>query len=287
MNKDIFKKAVESITADHELIDRTKVRIKNETAIKFPAWGRRFIASGAFMAVLMIGVLVYNKLPLYEHGKTTENPDIPASDALLPEIKNNYIAFNAAEYNPVKCPAPGIPQSYQELKNQSSAVLVVTIKNIGVYRMASEQYNPKASFGTYIYTAKIDKILGGNIEKNVNDLIPVSEQAWAAPTFKGKEIVKWNFLPYSNRSNDTRILKTGEQYVVFLSNKDETGCYSVPFNGFGIFPVGYINEVASKTTVQEIKEKYGYTRESTNTPLKDDNLYRLSSLYVNEQFPNR
>ena len=287
MNKDILKTAVDSITVDQELVDKTKARMKDETTINAPAWSKRFIAVGACMAVLIMGVLVYNNLPLYNQGKVADKPNVSTNDTMLPEIKSNYVAFNATEFNPEKCPGPRIPQSYQELKNGSSAVLIVTIKDVGVYRRTEEQYNPKASFGTYIYTAKVDKILSGNIYINVNDLIPIAELAWAAPTFNGKEIVKWNFTPYSSRANDVINIETEKHYVVFLSAKDETGCYQIPFNGFGIFSVDYISDVASKTTVDEIKGEYNYVGETTNVPIKDDNLYRLSSLYIKEQFFNK
>lgn len=287
MNKGILKKAVDSITVDQELVEKTKARMKDETTINAATWSKRFIAVGACMAVFIMGVLLYNKLPLYNQGKVADKPIISANDTLLPEVKSNYVAFNATEFSPVKCPSPRIPRNYQQLKNESSTVLIVTIKDIGVYRRTAEQYNPKASFGTYIYTAKIDKILSGAISKNVNDLIPIAEQAWADPTFNGKEIVKWNFTPYSCRADNVRNMETEKQYVVFLSVKDETGCYQIPFNGFGIFPVDYINDVASKTTVDEIKGEYNYVGETTNVPLKDANLYRLSSLYIKEQFLNK
>lgn len=309
MKINVYKKAAEDIIVNPELIHDTANKMRMVQPNKKPMI-RRYAIVSCLAAVIMGALLLPGIEPIppnlpsnQEGGVATPNygtnqgkATVPGQDRVLPQITKNYAPFQATEYNGVKVPAPDIPfakaegpniyQSYEELKQKSNTIILCTISDIGIYRNKTEQYHPKASFGTYIYTVKIDKILSGNMQEAEGSLVPIAETAWANPEFgeNGNEIIDWNFTPYSARTEEVKSLEKGKQYVIFLSEKDNTEVYRLSWDGFGVFPIDYINEEASKNSLSELQQQYEYVEEASHAPMENNLLYRLCSLYVKEDF---
>lgn len=308
MDINFYKKAAEDIVVNPELIHDTANIMRMVQQDKKPKLKRYALVS--CLAAVIMGAMLFPRIePITSNIPSTQEGDlatpiktnqgkavVPDQDIILPQITENYVPFNASEYTSVKAPAPVLPYaksegpnystSYEELKKKSSMIILCTIQDVGVYRKKAEQYHPRASFGTYIYSVKIDKILSGNMQETEDSIIPIAELAWANPVFKenGNEIMDWSFSPYSARANDAKSLEKGKQYVMFLSQKDDTEVYGLSWDGFGIFPIDYINEEASKNSLIELQKQYKNVEEVSHAPMENNLLYRLCSLYVKEEF---
>lgn len=309
MKINLYKKAAKDIVVNPELIHDTANKMRMVQQNKKTMIKRYAIVS--CLAAVIMGTLLLPGIESItpnipsnpEGGLATPNngtnqgkATVPDQDIVLPQITKNYAPFQATEYNSVKVPAPNIPfakaegpnisLSYEELKQKSNTIILCTISDIGIYRNKAEQYHPKASFGTYIYTVEIDKILSGNMQEAEGSLIPIAETAWANPELgeNGNEIIDWNFYPYSARPNDVKSLEKGKQYVMFLSQKDDTEVYRLSWDGFGIFPIDYINEEVSRNSLIELQKQYKYVEEVSRAPMENNLLYRLCTLYVKEEF---
>ncbi|MCL6456664.1 MAG: hypothetical protein K6T85_01535 [Gorillibacterium sp.] len=297
MIKLVYRKAFDEITADQALLVQTTEKMgKAHRAKKHPAF-RQYAVICAFVGVLLILALVRMEslqvqTPATARPSAGETATSPADmsgnilAALLPNVASHYVPFQATSYGGSKAPAPFFPFSYQELQESSVAVLLVTVEDIGVYRKNEEAYQPKASFGTYLYTVKVDRVLQGQADTDNGDHLAIAERAWADPVQAGQveNIVDWQFSPYTFRAEATRTLATGKQYVVFLQAKDETGCYPPASNGFGIFPIDYIDQEAARSVLPELEEQYKLMVKTTRAPMEHDLLFRLSSLYVKRDF---
>lgn len=303
MHKDAYKLAVNDIKAGTNLKNDTARAMKEGLAQNKSSLNRYFIAScsAIIVAGLIISSVLVNRasvapdantegdLPVVSVQPSDGNHGQSGLQSQLASVKrllgNNYIPFHATEYVGAKVKAPSIPINYEELKAGSAAIVVGTLSEIGVYRNKAEQYHPKASFGTYIYTIKIDRILSGRIEEKTGDYIPVKELALANPehTESMKDIKNWRFSPYTFRADEAMQLEKEKQYVLFLSQKDDTEVYELAWDGFGVFPVDYIEQEAMKSTLGELRKEYEQVEQTTRSPLEHDLLYRLCGLSIREE----
>lgn len=296
MSKHMYRRAFDEIKPSPQLIqDTTANALKPQLSMKKSKYQRYAIASSLLVVVLLVGMVSLQINHNGTWGNQVDNiasqlpdnqgltPNSALNKPILPQGLNNYVPFHANEYVMSKAPAPKQPLTYSELIQQSQIIVLGTIDDIGVYRHKDEQYNPKASFGTYIYTLKVDKVLSGNLEEGVDRVIPIAERAWAKPKDESeqKDIKEWSFSPYTGRPNEAAILEKGKQYVMLLSGTDASGVYAVPFDGYGIFPVDYIEQESSNHSLVELQ---GLLQNADDTPLKADLLYKIYSLYIKEEY---
>lgn len=295
MNKDIDKKDVDDVNLDQTIVNEMISKKTNDITCKKKITNKHYIIVLSSLLLVIFGIfmsvkfsLAHNNVIVGKDSESVDNAANPSNNTVnqvdndpLPEIKDNYVAFNDTEYSTdlIKLPGPDLPLDYDVLKNESFAVITGTIKKVGVYKKNVDQYNIKGDLGTYIYTVKIDRILKGSINNKVYDIVPISERALAWPTFNGDKIQKWNFEPYSYGARETFDLRINNQYIMFLCNKDKTGCYQLSYNGFGFFPINYINKLSEDYTLKEVEDSgiKGY-------PLENDYLFKVCSMHVKEDF---
>lgn len=220
--------------------------------------------------------------------------EVPSSaEQALPQIARYYVPFQASQYQSVKAPYPRYPMTYEELKGESDVIVLVTVEEAGVYREKSQAYHPRASFGTYIYSVKVEQVLEGKlhgstvegVRESENVQIAIIEQAWAM--LSGNSDAgepQWSFTPYTARADAARPVERGQQYVMFLRAEDERGFHPVTSNGFGLFPLSYIQREAEQHSVRQMEQLYHEELEKTSKPMQDDLLYRLFSVYIYDEF---
>lgn len=293
MNKDVYKKALDDINAPEELISKTyeRMRGKNRSVYLRPATALALLLPLVIFSLFLIKPQASNKKPSAKdiYDSAYMNPaDSKAPNPLLNQIAENYVPFSASQFSDPKCLSPYSPRSFEELEGSSSIIILCTLEASGVYRDKTESYNPKASFGTYIYTVRIDKILKGNPGEKPGDLIAIKEKAFAHPDYKkgSHEIEKWNFYPYTARAMEAGILNPQKQYVMFLQGKDETSLYTLTPSGFGIFPLEYIESLPKTTSPSQLEKGLKKVKGVILEPLKDDILYKLCAMHVKEEFLN-
>jgi len=187
-----------------------------------------------------------------------------------------------------KLKAPNIPLYYEELNQHSETIILGTTSDVGVYSKKDNSLNPELSISlaNYIYTVKIDKVLSGNMPESEGSFVAIGEMAIAHPESReheGEE-VDWSFRPYTFRPVMAQTIEAGKQYVLFLSEEDNTEVYRLSWDGFGLFPIDYINEEAAKQSLSELQKQYKYVEKVSRAPMENDLLYRLCSLYVKEEF---
>lgn len=275
MNEEIFKGAIDGITADKSLIDKTYKKMINTPNDRILGSKMILSVSSVFLIVI-IGILMINNGYKVEIPKKTAHNSIYS---MFPQIEKNYNAFDSKKqyksYN-VKCPS--FPTPFNKFIAESDYVILCTIEDIGDYSRKSEP----TCLGSRIYIVKIDNILYGQMDEKADNIIPVVEEFFlGCPT-----------QPYSLRPPETRILKTGKQYILYLTKPDETDCYELAGKGFGVFSTDYIEDVIKSTNADDINkliqkdirfERYDGTVHRVVTV--DANLYyKLYALYTNERF---
>lgn len=308
MNMNLYKKAVKDIVPNPELIHDTANKMRMVQQHK-KSMIKRYAVVSCLAAVIMGALLLPSIEPITPNtpsnleGNTPTNiegkivpPDneknqnketVPEHNIALPQITKNYVPFQASDYHSTKLKAPNIPFYYEELKQQSDMVILCTISDIGVYSIKDNPLNPELSLNlaTNIYTVKIDKILSGDMPESEGSFVPIGETVVASPQSRDHEAepIEWNFTPYSFRPENVQ-LEVGKQYVMFLTEKDNTEVYRLSWDGFGVFPTDYIKKESEKNSLSELQKEYKYVEEVTRAPMENELLYRLCSLYVKEEF---
>ncbi|XID90594.1 hypothetical protein ACF3MZ_18855 [Paenibacillaceae bacterium WGS1546] len=298
MTKQIYRKAMASIVPSDILLRKTAVRMQNVQADRrkrvmrlkrYSLSGSALLAVCAFVVLMTGEQLRHDDTPLstgtpsviiqpsIEGGNEEAAID---SSTVMDKIKSYFVPFQASEYVPVRAPFPIFPLEYEELKQESSAIVKVTIKDVGVYRDKEVAYNPRASFGTYIYVTEVESVLHGTGIKE-ETLIPITELAWAMPGEQVDE-PEWSFKPYTARP--LQELKSGEQYVLFLGKKDGKETYPLIGNGFGAFSLEEMKREASSYTLDQLREMHQVNMEETSTPMLNNLVYRLFALETYHEF---
>lgn len=297
MNKQNYRKAMESIVPSDILIRRTAILMQQhrndgrQLNMRLKRYGIPAAALLAACSIILLVVmqaengkapqLTWNPLgadqPIVEGGPT--QPSEIDTSLIMQQIESYYVPFQASQYIPVRAPFPHFPLEYETLKQESSVIVKVTIKDLGIYREKDTAYNPRASFGTYIYVALVESVLyGEGLEEQT--LIPISEIAWAMPD-EQKEAA-WSFKPYTARP--LQELKQGEQYVLFLSEKDRKETYPVAGNGIGVFSLKEMEDEAKSYTIDQLRELHYTNLEKTSQPMLDNLVYRLFALETYNEF---
>lgn len=246
----------------------------------------RYITAACACLVLVFSVYISYKFKIKDDISADTQQENTSTDIILPQIEKYFEPFKADEYSSTKMIAPHGPRNYETLIDQSSVVIICDVNNIGTYKNKYKVYNPKVSLGTYIYTIKIERIIKGSIDEKIEDYIAVTEKAWASPKYTiGRVVIGgWNFTPYTTRAKETWDVKIGNKYLIFLNEKNDTECFMASFNGFGIFPIEYIEKEAEKNTLSEIQKEYDNRRNVTRTPYNNDILYRYCAVRVKNDF---
>lgn len=298
MGKQLYRKAMRAIAPSESLMRDTAVRMQNMQASqrrrhmhlkRYSLSGSALLAICTFVVLMTGEQLRHDDTPLStDTPPVIIQPDIESankeaaldSSAVMARIKSYFVPFQASEYVPVRAPFPIFPLEYEELEQESSAIVKVTIKDVGVYRDKEVAYNPRASFGTYIYVAQVESVLHGTGTKE-ETLIPITELAWAMPGEQVDE-PKWSFKPYTARP--LKELKSGEQYVLFLGEKDGKETYPLIGNGFGAFSLEEMKREASSYTLDHLREMHKVNMEETSTPMLNNLVYRLYALETYHEF---
>lgn len=297
----IYKKAVEDIVVNPELIQDTAMKMRMTQQHKKTRIKRYAIVS--CLATVILGALLLPRIePLSINAPSNPESNLATSanetiqdkvvdkeqNIALPQIIQNYVPFQASDSHSTKLKAPNMPFYYEELKQQSEIIILGTISDVGVYSKKDNPLNPELSLNlaTSIYTVKIDKVLSGNMPESEGSHVAIGEMVVAHPKSRDHETeeIDWSFSPYTFRPEAVQSIESGKQYVMFLSEKDDTEVYGLSWDGFGIFPMDYISEEASKNSLSELQNQYKYVEEVTRAPMENDLLYRLCSLYVQEEF---
>lgn len=298
MGKQIYRKAMAAIAPSEILLRQTAVCMQNVQADRrkrVMRLKRYSLAGSALLAVCTFVIMMTGEQ--FHHEDTPLSTSVPSaivqpsiegankgasidSTAVMARIKSFFVPFQASEYTPVRAPAPYFPLEYEALKRESSAIVKVTIKDIGVYRDKDAAYNPRASFGTYIYVAQVESVLHGTGIKE-ETLIPITELAWAMLGEQTDE-PEWSFKPYTGRP--LQELKSGEQYVLFLGKKDGRETYPLVEDGFGAFSLEEMKHEASNYTLAQLREMHQVNMEETSSPMLNNLVYRLFAVETYHEF---
>lgn len=298
MGKQIYRKAMADIAPSENLLRQTAVRMQNVQADRRKRVMRlkRYRVLGVTLSAVCSFVFLMTseqfrredtplstEIPLAIVQPGIEGTDDNASrdlSAVMAKINSYYVPFQASEYAPVRAPYPYFPLEYEELKQESASIVKVTIQETGVYKDKDIAYNPRASFGTYIYVARVESVLYGTDIKE-ETLIPITELAWAMPGERVDE-TEWSFKPYTARP--LQELKSGEQYVLFLGEKDGKKTYPLIGNGFGAFSLEEMKREASSYTLDQLREMHQVNTKETNTPMLNNLVYRLFAVETYNEF---
>lgn len=315
MNMNLYKEAMKEIAVNPELIRETASRMREMPFTE--QLRRRRIRRNAFISGLaaMVAAAAVLWLPgiglkapysgqsshLSSGSDGAVAPDVALDHDAgqerrverdhpgeLPQIDEYYVPFQPSEETSGKLKAPSLPFTYEELKQESRTIILGTIRDAGVYRKKEQPLNPKFSvnMANYIYTVHIDRLLSGSLPESEGDTVAVGEPAVAFLQSESRDAEQplWRFVPYTSRPEAAEILETGKSYVLFLNEKDDTDVYRLSWDGFGVFPLDYIAEQAENHSLEELREQYRHVEEVTRAPMENDLLYRLCSLYVQEEF---
>ena len=309
MNINLYKQAMEDIAVNPELVRETAIRMIGIASTE-KQLHRRIIKRYAFFSGLAAIVTAALLLPgiVQDAPHTGRNPHIPSNSdgaaatdpdpgqdrkaepdpyVTLPQITQYYEPYQPSDEISGKLKAPKLPFTYEELKQESQAVILVTVRDAGVYSKKDLPLHPKFSvnLANFLYTVQIDRVLSGSLPESEGDTVAVGEIAVAHLRSESAESENpmWEFVPYTLRPEAARTLEAGKQYVLFVAEKDDTDVYRLSWDGFGVFPMDYIAEEAANHSLRELQEQYRHVEEVTRAPMENDLLYRLCSLYIHEE----
>lgn len=255
--------------------------------------------------------------PILDAGSGIRQETTPETHEVPPQIERYYTPVSSIGVHPDdfdglagQLKPPRFPTSYEELKQQSGFIILGTVREAGVYVANDQPLNPKYSINMarYIYTVQIDRILSGDMPEQEGHVAAVGETVTAHALPKQPERegnvaagdesasvhgltdepedgeIEWRFEPYTFRPETVRSIEAGRQYVFFLSGKDHTGVYKLSWDGFGVFPVDYLTEEASRHSLQDLQDQYRQAEEGLRDLSSDGLLYRLCGLFVMEEW---
>lgn len=322
MSKITYRRAVDDIKPDAALLNRTVQKLRDYTPGTKRHFNRYFIASSVMIILLSIMIVsIFSSLkenasepqqatlpdPHHhefvgpagddergaerrETGHLAENDGLDevnnssTIDLLFPHVADHYLPLTTnSESLSTKLIAPLFPLQYEDLREASDAIVLATLMDIGEYMRDDADHLLSVNLGTYIYAFQIDEVLSGRLDEGAGDFIPVAETAVAGSVETAEGGLEWRLRPYTNRIDASKILEKEKQYIVFISDKDDTEVYGLTYHGFGVFPVDYVESVALNHTLSELKQEYEEADGETFTPEKIDLLYRLCSLWLKNE----
>lgn len=305
MFRDRWKQVMDKFEPDAELVNRTLSRMQaRQSTVGTPSFRpplRSVMAGWLLLIPLGLGVVwLFSQLDGWMWSQPTkpapsvvqtDAPNDPAfADGADPDalIGRHYVPFEAKEYVAAKAKAPSFPENMEALLESSRVVILGTIRDVGVYRPMAERYHPKASFGTYIYTVQVDRVLEGTPETVGTTWMLVKEIAWATPKQQVDNIVtEWQFAPYTFRPEDAKNLNPGDQYVFFLKERDDTGMFPLAVDGFGVFSVDGLEQLAGEQQLKDLEDALEQGEPGRFTPERVKLLYNWIGLQLWENVLNR
>lgn len=253
------------------ILDDTKLASAKETNRVYKRHVFNWYAAGGIALMLAAGVTIF----VVTGRQSTD----------LPQIARYYAPYTSNYYVEVKDPGIFYPQSYEELKSNTSAIVLGTVQDVGVYRKKSDVYYARASFGTYIYTVELNKVYYREGGERIGSKIAVTELAYAWPSvYNGLSVpsyASWSFTPHSARPNDLKPLKSGTQYLFYLSARDQTDCYPLAGSAFGVFTLNEIRQIAQNNNIAGLKKSLSSTKNGVE---RASILYRICALNAQNEY---
>lgn len=273
MNINIYKSVLDNITPNKNLKENTLKKMIKASNVRMSIRYKRLLPIAVGFLVVVIGLFSYNK-NLYDNKQIINQDNICAENKIVPDSKllqitKYYEPFDKnkngnSNYN---YKIPSFPRTYNDLINNTNLIILCTVKDIGDYTRKST----KDAFGSRIYTVRVDKILYGKMEENINELIPIIER------FRFDD-----FEPYTVRPSNTLSLNSEKQYVIYLTQKSDTGCYGLSFDGFGVFSNEYIDKESLINSLDDLEKQIQNAKEKNQVSI--DVLYKYIALTTKGNF---
>jgi hypothetical protein len=275
MNEEIFKGAIDGITADKSLVEKTYREMIKSSNKGMPGIKVTLPALSVCL-IFIIGIVMFNNYKVSNYKNSDKSIFLN-----FPQIAKYYssnVFDNLKRSSNVIGPDFMIP--FSKFLDQTDYIIRCTIEDVGDY------FRKKipTPFGTRIYIVKIDNILYGNMDEKTDNIIPIAEKFFAE--------AECHTQAYSRRPKKTWTLKTGKQYILYLTKQDETDCYGLAGDGFGVFSTDYIEDAVKSTNIDDIRKLIQkdvrferYDGKVNRVAKIDENLYyKLYALYTNEKF---